>query len=72
MSDGNLLHNVYPPVKEEAQLGGEANLTIAQMKFIMQMYDHSIPLLTTSDIMTKLVGKVFLTVTSREPQYQMI
>ncbi len=63
MSDGNFQHNDHPPVKEEAQLGGEAKLTPAQMKFIMQMYDHSIPPSTISDIMTKLVGKEFTAAT---------
>ena len=59
MSEGNLHHNDHPPLREEARLAGESNLTPDQMKFIMQMCDHNVCPSTISDIMTKLVGKEF-------------
>ena len=59
MSDSVIEHTFHPPVRKEAQKGNESDITPEQMKFIMQMYRHSIPPATMSHIMSNLVGKDF-------------
>ncbi len=59
LSSSNLQHNDHPPVWIKAQLGGEHDLSAEQMKFITQLYQHSVAPSTISDIMTKMVGKEF-------------
>ena len=59
MSDSVIDHTHHPPVRKEAQKGNESDITPEQMKFIMQMYRHSIPPATMSHIMSNLVGKDF-------------
>ncbi len=59
LSLSNLQHNDHPPLLIEAQLGGEHDLSAEQMKFITQLYQHSVAPSTISDIMTKMVGKEF-------------